>query len=293
METEIRYRGKDYGPEEIAFVRRLVEAHPTATRRGLSLKLCEAWEWRQPNGAPRDMVCRGLLLALHRAGLIELPAPRYRRPVPAPRRKKADLLEGMTWSAVEGRLSEAGPIEFRQVRRTEDEGLCEALIERYHYLGYARPVGEHLKYLVRAGGQAAACFVWSSSPRHLGCRDRYLGWSKEARRRNVHLLAYNQRFLILPWVKVKYLATHLLGRMARRPAADWERVYGHPVHFLETFVDPERFRGTSYRAANWVWLGRTTGRGKDDRECRGPNRSLKEVYGYPLTPDFRERLGAR
>jgi hypothetical protein len=293
MDTVIRYRGKDYGPEEIAFIRRLVAEQPTATRRALSLKLCEAWDWTQANGAPRDMVCRGLLLKLHRAGRIELPPPRYRRPVPAPRREKAGLLEGVSWLPVEGRLSDIEPVEFRQVRRTEDEALFEALIEQHHYLGYGRPVGEHLKYLVRVRGQAAACFLWSSSPRHLGCRDRYLGWPKEARRRNVRLLAYNQRFLILPWVKVKYLATHLLGRMARTLSADWERIYSHPLCFLETFVDPERFRGTSYRAANWVYLGRTTGRGKDDRANRGPNRSLKDVYGYPLTRDFRERLSSR
>ena len=290
MDTEIRYRGKDYGAEEIAFIRRLVAENPDATRRALSLKLCEAWDWTQANGAPRDMVCRGLLLQLHRAGLIGLPAPRYCRPVPAPRRAKAGLLDGVSFSPVEGRLSELRPLEFLQARRTEDEPLFEALIEKYHYLGYTRPVGEHLKYLVRARGEPVACFVWSSSPRHLGCRDRYLGWSKEARRGNVRLLAYNQRFLILPWVRVKHLATHLLGRMARLLSGEWERVYGHPVHFLETFVDPERFRGTSYRAANWVYLGRTTGRGKDDRSHRGPNRSLKDVFGYALTRHFRERL---
>ncbi len=292
MDTTIRYRGKDYGAEEVAFIGRLVAENPDATRRALSLKLCEAWDWRQANGAPRDMVCRGLLLVLHRAGLIPLPPPRYRRPVPAPRRAKAGLLDGVELAPVEGRLSELRPLEIRQVRRTEDEPLVEALIEKYHYLGYARPVGEHLKFLVRARNEPVACFVWSSSPRHLGCRDRYLGWSKEARLRNVGLLAYNQRFLILPGVRVKYLATHLLGRMARSISTEWERVYGHPVHFLETFVDPERFRGTSYRAANWVCLGRTTGRGKDDRSNRGPNRSLKDVFGYALTPDFRERLCA-
>lgn len=289
METEIRYRGRDFGPSEIAFVRHLLGENPTATRRALSLKLCEGWGWKQENGAPRDMVCRGLLLELHRAGLIELPPPRYHRPIPAPRRSKSEMLSEFSFPSLEARLVELRPLDFRQVRRTKDEPLLEALLEQHHYLGYTRPVGEHLKYLVRARGHPVACFVWSSSPRHLGCRDRYLGWSKEIRRKHIHLLAYNQRFLILPWVKVPHLATHLLGQMVKRLAGDWEQVYGHPIYFVETFVDTERFKGTCYRAANWADLGLTTGRGKDDQTMR-QNRSLKQVFGYPLTPDFRQKL---
>jgi len=129
--------------------------------------------------------------------------------------------------------------------------------------------------------------AWSSAPRHLGSRDHFIGWSAEARRRHIRFLAYNRRFLILPWVQVEHLASHLLGRMARMLAEDWERIYGHPVYFGETFVDPERFRGTCYRAANWVLLGRTPGRGQDDQP-HGPNRSLKEVLGYPRTRRFRQ-----
>jgi hypothetical protein len=155
-------------------------------------------------------------------------------------------------------------------------------------------VGEHLKYLVWAGCPAdrrpIACLAWSSAPRHIGSRDRYIGWSAEARRRNIRFLAYNTRFLILPWVRVEHLASHLLGRMAAQISADWQRIYGHPIYFLETFVDPERFRGTCYRAANWVVMGKTTGRGKQSNSYV-PNRSIKEVLGYPLTKRFRELLG--
>jgi hypothetical protein len=183
-------------------------------------------------------------------------------------------------------------VEIREVRRQEGEDIFEALIEKHHYLGYTQPVGEHLKYLVRARGEPVACVVWGSAPRHIGCRDRYIGWSKEARKQNVHLLATNQRFLILPWVKVPHLATHILGQVTRRLSADWEKLYNHPIYFVETFVDTERFRGTCYQAANWVNLGRTTGRGKDDVFNRGPNRSIKDVYGYPLTRKFREKLCA-
>jgi hypothetical protein len=136
-----------------------------------------------------------------------------------------------------------------------------------------------------------ACLAFSSAPRHLGSRDRFIGWSAAARRKNIGLLAYNSRFLVLPWVRIPHLASHLLGRVARQVSRDWEQLYGHPVHFLETFVDPARFRGTCYRAANWVSLGLTTGRGKD-APTHKPTRAVKEVLGYPLCADFRKRLGA-
>jgi hypothetical protein len=187
------------------------------------------------------------------------------------------------------RLAELGPLEMRQVRRTPEEALFNSLLERHHYLGYMQPVGEHLKYLVYAQGRPVACVAWSSAPRHLGSRDRFIGWGSEARLENIRLLAYNTRFLILPWVTVPHLASHILGRMARMLSADWQRLYGHPIYFVETFIDPQRFRGTCYRAANWTVLGATTGRGKD-APTREANRSIKQVLGYPLVKDFRQRL---
>jgi len=192
-------------------------------------------------------------------------------------------------SPLEGHLRDLRPLEFEQVRRSGDEPLFNSLMEEHHYLAYEQPVGEHLKYVVWAQGRPIACVAWSSAPRHLGSRDRYIGWGAEARRRNIRFLAYNTRFLILPWVRVKHLASHILGRMAARISADWQQMYEHPIYFLETFVDPERFRGTCYRAANWVLLGRTTGRGKQSNSYV-PNRSIKEVLGYPLTPKFRDLL---
>ena len=191
---------------------------------------------------------------------------------------------------IEGPLRDLQPLEFATVRRTSDEPLFNSLMEQHHYLGYDQPVGEHLQYLVWAQGRPVACLAWSSAPRHIGSRDRYIGWSAEARRRNIRFIAYNTRFLILPWVRVEHLASHILGRMAGRISDDWQAMYGHPIYFLETFVDPERFRGTCYRAANWVLLGKTTGRGKQSNSYV-PNRSIKEVLGYPLTKRFRELLG--
>jgi hypothetical protein len=190
-----------------------------------------------------------------------------------------------------GALRELGPIVFHQVRRTADEPLVNGLLSQYHYLGYQQPVGEHLKYLVVATGRPIACFTWGSAPRHLAPRDRFIGWSVEARRRNLRFLAYNTRYLVLPWVQVRYLASHLLSRMAGLLPQDWQRIYGHPVYYLETFVDPALFRGICYRAANWVALGPTTGRGHNAPGWRA-TQPVKEVLGYPLSPDFRERLGA-
>jgi hypothetical protein len=289
MSSQFRYRGRVVTEKDIAFVRRLIAENPGASRRRLSAKLCEAWQWKQANGALRDMVCRGLLLLLDRAGEIELPPVRFKTLNPFVRRAAPRPMLIDT-SPITGTLSELQPIEFQQVRRTSDEPLFNSLMEQYHYLAYEQPVGEHLKFLAWAQSRPIACLAWSSAPRHLGSRDRYIGWSAEARRRNIRFIAYNTRFLILPWVAVPHLASHLLSRMAQRLSADWECMYGHPIYFLETFVDPERFRGTCYRAANWVLLGRTTGRGKDDQTNR-PNRSIKEVLGYPLTRRFRQLLG--
>jgi hypothetical protein len=293
MDTELKYRGRAIRRADLEFIRKLIAENPGLSRRALSAKLCEAWNWRQSNGALCDMVCRGLMLHLHRAGHIELPPVRWVNPNPlarsrAERSKPVPVLVNQT--ELESKLADIRPLEFEQVRRTAEEKLFNSLLDRYHYLGYTQPVGEHLKYVVYAHNRPIACLAWSSAPRHLGPRDRFIGWKAEARRRNIRFLAYNIRYLILPFVKVPHLASHILGCMARLLPQDWERIYGHPVYYLETFVDPERFRGTCYRAANWSCLGLTAGLGKDSRSKR-PNRSLKEVLGYPLRKDFRQLLG--
>ena len=285
-----RYRGQEISGEQITFLRAFIRAHPTSSRWKLSRQLCEALDWKQANGALRDVVCRGLLLMLERAGEIELPP--VRRLIRGQRRTGRPRPEAVLidTTLLATTLKELGPIDTLPVRRTADEPLFNSLMEHYHYLGYEQPVGEHLKYLVWAGGRPIACLAWSSAPRHLASRDHYIGWSAEARRRNIRFIAYNTRFLILPWVQVPHLASHVLGRMAARISEDWQALYGHPIYFLETFVDPERFRGTCYRAANWVLLGKTTGRGKQSNSYV-PNRSIKEVLGYPLTRQFRQLLG--
>ena len=288
MEIKSCYRHRVVTDSDVAFIRQLIAEHPKASRWTLSRKLCEAWNWVQANGALRDMVCRGLMLKLHREGLIELPPVRRVSPNPLVQRRRRPLVSCDS-SPLQGSLADIGAIEIREVRRTPEEALFNSLLEEHHYLGYTQPVGEHLKYLVYAKERPIACLAFSSAPRHLGSRDRFIGWSAKARLANIRFVAYNTRYLILPWVSVEHLASHLLGRIARRLSADWQRLYGHPIYFVETFVDPQRFRGTCYLAANWIRLGITTGRGKDAPTDK-PNRSIKEVLGYPLVKDFRQRL---
>lgn len=289
MDIVFEYRHRQITTSDVASIRELIAAHPTDSRRSLSKKLCEAWDWRQANGSLRDMVCRSLMLGLHRAGHIELPPVRCRPNNPLAKRRKPAPVE-VDRSLIRTSLRSLGPLTIRQVRRTPEEPLLNSLIEMHHYLGYTQPVGEHLKHMVLAGDRPVACFTWSSAARHLGPRDRFIGWCAQARRQNIRFLAYNSRFLIMPWVEVPHLASHLLGRMLRALPGEWQQVYEHPVYYAESFVYPAKFKGTCYRAANWINLGQTTGRGKDDQTMR-QNRPLKDVLGYPLTKRFRELLG--
>jgi hypothetical protein len=285
----LSFRGRQIRAADVTFLREFIAQNPSLSRRRLSVKVCEAWNWVQPNGQPRDMVCRGLMLALHRAGHIELPAKRQSPVNNAIRHRRVSEVQPYDTTPIEGSLAALGSLEIGLVRRAEGEKLFAHLLSRYHYLGYSRPVGEHLKYLVVAGARPIACLGWSSAPRQLNLRDQFVGAPKEACRHNLHLIAYNSRYLILPWVKVPHLASHLLGRIARRISADWRALYHHPIHLLESFVDTERFRGTCYRAANWTSLGRSAGLGTKSKS-RKLTCSIKELWVYPLGKRFNERL---
>jgi Druantia protein DruA len=288
MDREVKYQGRIATPEDIEYIRKLIAENPQDSRYRLSKKLCRAWNWVQPNGVLRDMVCRGYLLRLEEAGSIQLPPRRHTPPNPLVNRRRPPQVE-VDQTPLHATLSEIQPLEIRQVRHTPLEKVCNSLIEQYHYLGYCHPVGEHLKYIVFTQGRPIACFTWSSAPLHLGARDRYIGWSAAVRKKNLHLIAYQSRYLILPWVQVPMAASFLLGRIVKVLPRDWQSLYHHPLYFLETFVDSEKFKGTCYQAANWLFLGYTTGRGKHAKSKR-PNRSLKAVWGYPLSKDFREAL---
>jgi hypothetical protein len=288
MDLEIKYRGRQATSEDVEFINTLIAQNPDMSRRALSYKLCEEWNWRQPNGYLRDMVCRGFLLCLDRAGYIRLPDKKCTPHNPFLQRKNPAEVR-IDQTPVYATVANIQPLEIQQVRRTPKEKLYNSLIAQYHYLGYCQPVGEHLKYIVFVKQRPVACFSFSSVPRHIGSRDKYIGWPAKIRQKNLPLIANNTRFLILPWVHIPCLGSHLLGRMVKVVVTDWQRIYNHPLYFLETFVDTERFRGTCYRAANWIYLGNTTGRGKNDNTNK-PNRSIKAVFGYPLVKDFRHKL---
>lgn len=289
MDINFKYQGKIVTGYEIEIIKKLISENPEDSRRSISTKVCKALNWVQPNGVLRDMFCRGYLLNLESAGYIELPPRKFTPNNPLANRKPPPHVDIDNRPINSSSLSKIQPLEIQQVRHTPLEKLYNGLISQYHYLGYCHPIGEHLKYIVFTKGRAIACFGWSSAVRHIGCRDKYIGWSAEIRKKNLHLITYNARYLILPWVQVRYLASHLLSRIAKVLQDDWKRVYNHPVYFLETFVDIEKFKGSCYRAANWIYLGKTTGRGKNDQTNK-PNRSIKAVWGYPLSRDFREAL---
>jgi len=180
-------------------------------------------------------------------------------------------------------------LEFIQVRRSASEKLFNSLVEKYHYLGYTQPVGEHLKYMVFAGERPLACIAFSSAPRHIGPRDKFIGWNISERKQNINLICYNIRFLILPWVHVSCLASCVLGKISKIISRDWQKMYNHPVYYIETFVDKNLFAGTCYKAANFIYLGDTKGLGKDSKN-KIQNRTIKAIYGYPLTKGFRKVL---
>jgi hypothetical protein len=195
----LRYRGREVRATDTELIQRLIAENPRWSRRRLSAELCRAWNWVQPNGELRDMVCRSLLLQLHRAGLIALPAKRMSPPNNVVARRPPAPTLPLWEQPRQCSLGELGSLEIRQVRRTAEEALFGQLMQAHHYLRYTQPVGEHLKYLVLAGGAPVAAMAWSSAPRHLAARDRFIGWPPEVRRRQLHLVAYNTRFLIMPW----------------------------------------------------------------------------------------------
>jgi hypothetical protein len=284
----LSYRGRQIREPEVVFLRELIAANPDLSRRALSRKVCQAWNWVQPNGQLRDMVCRSLMLVLHRAGHLQLPAPRIQAINNAILHRRVAQLEFCDTTPIEGSLASLGPLEVRLVRRSEGESLFNSLLNQYHYLGFCRPVGEHLKYLVWAGERPIACMAWNSGPLQLKLRDEFVGAARQAYSHNLHLIAYNSRYLIAPWVKVPHLASHLLGRIARRISADWQELYHHPVYLLESFVDIQRFKGACYRAANWTCVGRSAGRGTKSKAQ--DKTSIKEFWVYPMRRDFRQKL---
>ena len=282
----LSFRGREMREPDVVFLREFIAQNPSLSRNALSIRVCQAWNWVQPNGQLRDQVCRSLMLALHRAGHIQLPEARQKAVNNAILHRRVEQLEFCDTTPMEGSLASLGPVEIRLVRRAEGEDAFNYLLSQYHYLSFSRPVGEHLKYLVLAGQRPVACMAWNSGPLKLNLRDQFVGAPRNSY--NLHFIAYNSRYLIVPWVKVPHLASHILGRIARRISADWQALYHHPIYLLESFVDTERFKGTCYRAANWTCVGRSEGRGTKSK-ARAQT-SIKELWVYPLSRDFRTQL---
>ena len=281
METITTYRKRSVTRKDIATINKIIASHPEKSRRFISQEVCRAWDWRQSNGVLKDMVCRSLLLILDSEGFIKLPARKCTPPNPLANRKKPTWVE-VDQTPIQGPLGDLLPIKLVSIRKTGFEKIFNGLVSEHHYLGYTQPVGEHLKYIAFSNARPIACLAWGSAPWYIGARDRFIGWSKTIRENNLHLIANNLRFLILPWVQVSCLASYLLALNRHCLSQDWQALYGHPVYLLESFVDTERYRGTCYQADNWIYVGQTTGQGKLSKS-RQPLLSKKAVYVYPLT----------
>lgn len=280
-----RYCGRDFHADDMALIRQLIAEDPTRTRAELSRLTCRALQWRKADGGLKDMSARVAMLRMQEDGLIALPPPRCKRPDQRVHiGSRSDPGEPIDQPA-----RALTPLALRRVYTKSESRLWNEYIQRYHYLGHKPLPGAQLRYTVYSAEQPIALLgfgaaAWMSAP-----RDRYIGWSHEQRKRNLSLIVNNARFLILPWVQSKNLASMLLAKVAKILPHHWEEAYGyHPV-LLETFVEKPRFRGTCYNAANWVYLGQTKGRGK-----LGPagkqSVPIKDLWVYPLNRRFRETL---
>jgi hypothetical protein len=289
MEAEIQVQGRRLGREQLEWIRGLLREHPDWHRTRVSREICWVWGWRNEAGQLKDMACRSMLLKLEARELVKLPA-RRQAPVNAARNRCLPSVE-YSRRVIEGSLQALVPLRIATVEGSGEESrLFRRLIGEYHYLGLRNTVGENLKYLVRdRQGRVLCCLLFGSAAWRCKARDRFLGWDEATRRANLSAVTNNTRFLVLPWVRVKCLASHVLGRIARRIAEDWQSKYGHALWALETFVD-RRFAGTCYRAANWRKVGRTSGRTRNDIANKGPLSGVKDVYVYGLAQGFRRYL---
>jgi hypothetical protein len=281
----MRYCGRDFSAEELELIRRLIREDPSRTRNEISRLVCRALDWLKPDGGLKDMSCRVALLRMQEGGLIQLPPPRHKRPenririTPATDPKEPILLP----------VHALAPPRLRQVRQVAQARLWNEYIHRYHYLGHKPLPGAQLRYFVYAEENLLALLGFGAAAWQTAPRDRFIGWSHEQRQRNLHLIANNARFLLLPWVRSKNLASKILATVARQLPDDWEQRYGYRPVLLETFVEKPRVIGTSYKAANWIHVGQTKGRGK-----LGPAGKLsvpiKDLWLYPLVRDFKRVL---
>ena len=279
------YRNRRLDIRDIRFIQGLISQEYLKGRSHIARLLCETWQWKQPNGKAKECAARDLLLRLEERDLIVLP-PRLRTKVN--RKKRSDQLPIFHQEPLEGLVGQYDRPEI-EVLDSRDGYLWDYLVQHYHYLGRPPLVGEHVRHLVRIRGQEVACLAWASAAWKVKDRDLFIGWDEARKRKNLHLLANNSRFLILDWVRIKHLASKILALSLRRLSTDWQQRYGHPILLAETFVDLSRFAGTCYQAANWIYVGQTKGSAKrgNDYYYHG---QPKAVYLYPLHRQFKRLL---
>ena len=274
--------------ENINQIRKLIEDNPNWTRTALSKKICELWDWKSPIGQIKDISCRDMLRTLDMKGLINLPNARWTPRAPGLGADKITLLEHAAFP-IETELNAIKPVTVEMAASKNDIALFKSYIQQYHYLGFDRSIGENIKYFIYGGsGDVLSCVMFGSAAWSCRARDEYIGWNKEQRVAGLAFVAGNSRFLIMPWVHVSHLASHILGIITRRVSKDWIEKYGHPLYLLETYVDP-RFKGTCYKAANWRHAGYTTGLGRNSTPT-SPALPIKDVFVYPLCVDFKKKL---
>jgi len=281
--------GRDFTQVELELIRETVALFPKLSRKELAATICEHLGWVTPAGRLKVESCMQLLGKLEAKGEVRLPP---KMPVAARKESRPTVGERTDPPCRElvGKLREFEPVKIEPVLGTERLGLWNEYVERYHPLGYRRPFGAHQRYfVVSGGGELLGCLLFAASAWALEARDRWIGWTEDDRKRRLHLVVNNNRFLIFPWVKVRNLASRALALVVRRISCDWHERYGYRPVLLETFVDGSRYLGTCYQAANWIKVGETAGRGRMDR-YRQYLSSPKEIYVYPLIPDFRAVL---
>jgi hypothetical protein len=281
-----RYRSRSLGAQDIRFIQSTIAQFYSKGRSHIARALCEAWGWVQANGQFKEYAARDLLLRLEEKGLIELP-PRL-RPKNNLKRSAFAQIPLFCSTPLEGPLSQYGELSLRLVTSSESY-LWDYLVHHHHYLGRPRLVGEHLRYLAFLNGQVVACLGWASAAFKVQNRDRFIGWDVPTRHKRLCFIANNVRFLILPWVRTKHLASKILALNLRRLSEDWQTVYGHPLYLAETFVDLSRFKGTCYQASNWIDVGLTKGSAKRGNRYHHHGQP-KAIYLYPLHRDFRRKL---
>jgi hypothetical protein len=292
MELPSVLQGRPFGANELAEIRALLAEIPPLSRYQLSRRLARQWEWRTATGQLKDMAARTLLRKLQERGWIGLPAPRMKSPTRSGRAPAWPHQRGIEERPVACSLACVRPLRIEEVSRwgrQAERAELECCVERYHYLGYRSRVGQNLQYWVRSSqGDRLGCVVFGAAAWQCAVRDAWIGWNRRQRAERLHRIVNNTRFLIFPWVRVPHLASHVLGLIGRRIGADWRAKYAQPIELMETFVDRQRFAGSSYRAANWIGLGPTKGRGRQGAQ-EGAT-TIKEVYVCPLDRRFRQHL---